>query len=112
MFTFIFLFQQQAKQMKKDSNEHKLKITFNITLQGVRLFNEKTQVCGLTGQTYHLSRKSLVKWYIHTTIHIHILSLRCVILKCMDVHFMFQNIHLAFQISALQSSLLISPIST
>ena len=30
--------------MKKDANEHKLKIIFNITLQGVRLVNEKTQV--------------------------------------------------------------------
>jgi hypothetical protein len=39
-----YLFQQQAKQLKKGANEHKLKITFNITLQGVRLLNEKTQV--------------------------------------------------------------------
>ncbi|XP_028403662.1 uncharacterized protein LOC114526298 [Dendronephthya gigantea] len=34
---------QHAKQLKKGANEHKLKITFNITLQGVRLYNEKTQ---------------------------------------------------------------------
>lgn len=40
----MFFFKQQAKQLKKGANEHKLKIIFNITLQGVRVINEKTQV--------------------------------------------------------------------
>lgn len=44
MTMYYFLSQQHAKQLKKGANEHKLKITFNITLQGVRLLNEKTQV--------------------------------------------------------------------
>ncbi|XP_046846308.1 protein BNI1-like [Xenia sp. Carnegie-2017] len=33
---------QQAKQLKKGANEHKLKITVNITLKGIRLYNDKT----------------------------------------------------------------------
>ena len=32
----MFFFKQQAKQLKKGANEHKLKIIFNITLQGVQ----------------------------------------------------------------------------
>lgn len=56
---FLF-FQQQAKQLKKGANEHKLKITFNITLQGVRLYNEKTQV----GYMFKLYFRSTPELYL------------------------------------------------